>query len=219
MSWLHVTQNDRKKTFYLKDGKDILDRFVNLDTGYGIKYRAAWNRFKQGQIPSAFKDEFGKILIPEDKPDRPLKVVCYARVSSSQDKANLETQSERIVHFANSYSLPVNSIIKEIGSGLNDKRPKLLKILDDIEVTHLVVEHKDRLTRFGFNFLKSWLDSRQCQIIIINNVETDKEDLMQDFVSLVTSMVARLYGLRRSKRKTEQLIRQLQDDKKINDES
>ena len=183
---------------------------------HGIKYRAAWNRFKAGKIPSAFKDDFGKILIREDKPNRPLKVFCYARVSSSQNKANLESQAERITHFANLSGLPVHSIIKEIGSGLNDKRPKLLKILNDIEITHIVVEHKDRLTRFGFNFLKDWMALRQCQIIVINNVETDKEDLMQDFISLVTSMVARLYGLRRSKRKTEQLIKELQNDKKIN---
>ena len=183
---------------------------------HGIKYRAAWNRFKAGKIPSAFKDDFGKILIREDKPDRPLKVFCYARVSSSQNKANLESQAERIIHFANLSGLPVHSIIKEIGSGLNDERPKLLKILNDIEITHIVVEHKDRLTRFGFNFLKDWMASRQCQIIVMNNVKTDKEDLMQDFISLVTSMVARLYGLRRSKRKTEQLIKELQNDKKIN---
>ena len=183
---------------------------------HGIKYRAAWNRFKAGKIPSAFKDDFGKILIREDKPDRPLKVFCYARVSSSQNKAKLESQAERIIHFANLSGLPVHSIIKEIGSGLNDERPKLLKILNDIEITHIVVEHKDRLTRFGFNFLKDWMALRQCQIIVINNVGTDKEDLMQDFISLVTSMVARLYGLRRSKRKTEQLIKELQNDKKIN---
>jgi len=186
---------------------------------HGIKYRAAWNRFKAGKIPSAFRDDFGKILILEDKPDRPLKVFCYARVSSSQNKINLESQAERIIHFANLSGLPVHSIIKEIGSGLNDKRPKLLKILNDIEITHIVVEHKDRLTRFGFNFLKDWMASRQCQIVVINNIETDKEDLMQDFVSLVTSMVARLYGLRRSKRKTEQLIKELQSDKKVNDKS
>ena len=183
---------------------------------HGIKYRAAWNRFKAGKIPSAFKDDFGKILIREDKPDRPLKVFCYARVSSSQNKANLESQAERIIHFANLSGLPVHSIIKEIDSGLNDERPKLLKILNDIEITHIVVEHKDRLTRFGFNFLKDWMASRQCQIIVMNNVKTDKEDLMQDFISLVTSMVVRLYGLRRSKRKTEQLIKELQNDKKIN---
>jgi len=186
---------------------------------HGIKYRAAWNRFKAGKIPSAFKDDFNKILIPEDKPDRPLKVVCYARVSSSQNKTNLESQAERITHFANLSGLPVNSIVKEIGSGLNDKRPKLLKVLNDIEVTHIVIEHKDRLVRFGFNFLKDWMASRQCKIVIINNAGTDKEDLMQDFVSLVTSMVARLYGLRRSKRKTEQLIKELQNDKKIDHKS
>lgn len=186
---------------------------------HGVKYRAAWNRFKDGKIPSAFKDDFGKILIPEDKPDRPLKVICYARVSSSQNKANLETQAERVKHFANLSGLPVCSIVKEIGSGLNDKRPKLLKILNDTEVTHIVVEHKDRLVRFGFNFLQAWMSSRQCKIVIINDAGTDKEDLMQDFVLLVTSMVARLYGLRRSKRKTEQLIKVLQNDKKINNKS
>lgn len=186
---------------------------------HGIKYRAAWNRFKNKKIPTAFKDEFGKILIHEDKPDRQLKVVCYARVSSSQNKSNLESQAERIINFANLSGLPVHTVIKEIGSGLNDKRHKLLKILNDIEVTHIVVEHKDRMTRFGYNFLQAWMASRQCQIVIINNVETDKEDLMQDFVSLVTTMVARLYGLRRSKRKTEQLIKELQNDKKINDKS
>jgi len=186
---------------------------------HGIKYRAAWNRFKAGKIPSAFKDDFGKILIYEDKPDRPIKVACYARVSSSQNKLNLESQAERIMHYSNLSGLPVNLVVKEIGSGLNDKRPKLLKILNDVDVTHIVVEHKDRLTRFGFAFIKDWMASRQCKIIIINDVDTDKEDLLQDFVSLVTSMVARLYGLRRSKRKTEELIRDLRNDKKSDDKS
>ena len=58
---------------------------------HGIKYRAAWNRFKAGKIPSAFKDDFGKILIKEDKPNRPLKVFCYARISSSQLQSLLKS--------------------------------------------------------------------------------------------------------------------------------
>lgn len=183
---------------------------------HGIKYRAAWNRYKAGKIPSAFKDEFGKILIKEDIPDRPLKVACYARVSSSQNKDNLERQAKRIVRYANASGFQVAVVVKEIGSGLNDNRPKLTKLLNDIELTHIIVEHKDRLTRFGFNYIQNWMSSRQCTIILINKMETDKEDLMQDFVSLVTSFVARLYGLRRSKRKTEQLIRTLSnEDKKV----
>jgi len=179
---------------------------------HGIKYRAAWNRYKSGKIPGAFKDEFGKILIKEDIPDRPLKVACYARVSSSQNKDNLERQANRLIDYANASGFQVATLVKEVGSGLNDNRPKLAKLLDDIELTHIIVEHKDRLTRFGFNDIKNWMNSRQCALIIINEVETDKEDLMQDFVSLVTSFVARLYGLRRSKRKTEKLIEKLSNE-------
>lgn len=179
---------------------------------HGIKYRAAWNRYKSGKIPGAFKDEFGKILIKEDIPDRPLKVACYARVSSSQNKDNLERQANRLIDYANASGFQVATLVKEVGSGLNDNRPKLAKLLDDIELTHIIVEHKDRLTRFGFNYIKNWMNSRQCALIIINEVETDKEDLMQDFVSLVTSFVARLYGLRRSKRKTEKLIEKLSNE-------
>lgn len=144
---------------------------------HGIKYRAAWNQYKAGKIPSAFKDEFDKILIKEDAPDRPVKVVCYARVSSSQNKDNLERQADRIVKYANASGLSVSNVIKETGSGLNDNRPKLTKLLTDIEVTHIIVEHKDRLTRFGFNYIKNWMASRQCKIIIINKVETDKAQI------------------------------------------
>lgn len=180
---------------------------------HGIKYRAAWNRYKRGEIPGAFKDEFGKILMPDDVPDRPVNVVCYARVSSSQNKKNLESQADRLVKFSNAFGLPVSGVVKEIGSGLNDSRKKLLSLLGDKSVTHIVVEHKDRLTRFGFNYIESWMGERGVKIIVINKVETDKEDLMQDFVSLVTSFVARLYGLRRSKRKTEKLIRELNEAK------
>lgn len=179
---------------------------------HGIKYRAAWNRFKAGKIPGAFKDEYGKILIRKDIPDRPIKVVCYARVSSSQNKNNLEKQAQRLVDFANASGYSVTNLVKEIGSGLNDTRKKLIKVLEDPDITHIIIEHKDRLTRFGFNYLEHWMEQRQVKIIVINEVDTDKQDLMQDFVSLVTSFVARLYGLRRSKRKTEKLIEALQNE-------
>lgn len=105
---------------------------------HGIKYRAAWNRYKAGKIPGAFKDEFGKILIKEDIPDRPLKVACYARVSSSQNKDNLERQANRLVDYANAVGFQVALLVKEVGSGLNDQRPKLTKLLNDIELTILL---------------------------------------------------------------------------------
>lgn len=79
-------------------------------------------------------------------------------------------------------------------------------------MTRILVEHHDRLTRFGFQFLQEWMKERGCEIEVINKVTNDKEDLMKDFVSLVTSFTARLYGLRRSKRKTEQLIKALENE-------
>jgi len=183
-----------------------------------VQYRTAWNYFKAGKIPNAYKNSFNKIVINDNKEiSKETHVVCYARVSSSQNKKNLETQSERLVSYANAKGYKINQVIKECASGLNDKRPKLLKLLKSSDPTVIIVEHQDRLTRFGYNYIKNWMLSKNCVIEIINQSVNDKQDLMQDFVSLVTSFVARLYGLRRSKRKTEKLIKELQDDKKVND--
>jgi putative resolvase len=99
--------------------------------------------------------------------------------------------------------------VKECASGLNDKRPKLQRILSARVATRIVVEHKDRLTRFGFEYLRTLFPG---ELVIINHVDEDEKDLMQDFVSLVTSFCARLYGKRRSQRNTEALIRKLQND-------
>ena len=85
-------------------------------------------------------------------------------------------------------------------------------MLNDRKATKLIVEHKDRLTRFGFNFLNTLCKQNNCEIIILNKVE-EKEDVIQDFVSIITSFCAKIYGQRRSKRKTEQLIQQLKEVK------
>jgi len=84
-----------------------------------------------------------------------------------------------------------------------------MKILAERKATRLVVEHKDRLTRFGFNYIKTLFS--ECEIVVVNEVES-KEDLFEDFVSLVTSFCARIYGRRRSRRKTEELIKKLGED-------
>ncbi|QTA83619.1 Resolvase N-terminal domain-containing protein [Desulfonema limicola] len=181
---------------------------------HGIKYRAAWNRYKAGKIPDAYQDEFGKILIPENSPGRPEYTVCYARVSSSENKKNLEIQAERLCSYCAAKGWQIKEVVKECASGLNDNRPRLTKLLKNPVVTRIVVEHKDRLTRFGFNYIKLFKESQGCRIEIINESANDRDELMQDFVSLVTSFTTRLYGLRRSKRKTEKLIQELENENK-----
>jgi predicted site-specific integrase-resolvase len=136
--------------------------------------------------------------------------VVYTRVSSAENKANLEGQSERVSAYCAAKGWKVRDVVKEIGSGLNDKRPKLLRILTDPSVLLIVVEHKDRLTRFGFAYVEALLVQRGGRIEVINEAVGAREDLIQDFVSLITSFCARIYGQRRSKRKTMQILAELE---------
>jgi len=90
----------------------------------------------------------------------------YARVSSSDQKADLERQVVRLLEFANTNGLSVGKTVKEIGSGLNGKRKELLKLLSDPNVTTIIVEHRDRLTRFGFEFIEAALRAQGRRILV-----------------------------------------------------
>ena len=179
----------------------------------GVSYRTAFRWFKSGKIQGRQMDT-GTILITEpigepQTPERPVKVAIYTRVSATENKDNLEGQANRLRDYCAAKGYPVAWVVKEIGSGVNDARPKLIKLLTDPTVRVIVVEHKDRLTRFGYNYLEQLLKMQGRRIEVINLAENGKEDLIQDFVSIVTSFCARLYGQRRSKRKTERLIAEL----------
>lgn len=178
----------------------------------GISYLAAWRMFSKGLLPTAYKLPTGTIIIPEQELPKQEYTVVYARVSSSENKPNLEKQADRIADFCSAKGWVVHQIVKECASGLNEHRSKLLSVLIDPKVTRIVVEQKDRLTRFGFQYLKQLCAA---EIVVINEVTEDEHELMQDFVSLVTSFCARLYGKRLSRSKTEQLINSLSTDNKL----
>jgi len=173
-----------------------------------VSIRTVWNWIKLNKIKTE-KKITNRWLIIEEKPIKPIKVAIYARVSSSENKSNLDTQTDRIVSYANAKGYKIEKIIKEIGSGLNDNRDKLLTLLLDKSFTHIIIEHKDRFSRFGMNFITKLLELDGRVIEIINPPNNDKEDLMEDFVSIITSFCARLYGQRRNKRQTEKLINEL----------
>lgn len=181
----------------------------------GVTYRTAWNWFRAGKL-SGYQTPTGTIIVTESKigpretQPRHHKTVIYARVSAAENKSNLESQAQRLLDYCAAKGYQVSQVVKEIGSGVNDQRPKLLKLLTDDSVSRIVVEHKDRLTRFGFNYLDRLLRMQGREIEVINLADNGKEDLVQDFVAIVTSFCARLYGQRRAKRKTEKMIAELQ---------
>ena len=116
--------------------------------------------------------------------------------------------------YANAKGYQIEKVISEIGSGLNDNRPKLEKLLTDKTIDIIIVEHKDRLARFGINYIEKLLALDGRKIEIVNPQMNERDDLMQDFVSIVTSFCARLYGKRRTKRQTEKIIEELTNDNK-----
>ena len=155
----------------------------------------------------------GTIVIFEDDKNfvktKNIQVATYARVSSSQNKDNLDKQQSRLIDYANAKGYKTLFNVKEIGSGLNDSRPLLIKLLRNDSIDIILVEHKDRLTRFGFKYIEELLDTKNRKIEVINNITDDKDDLIQDFISVITSFCARIYGQRRGKRNTEKLIKEL----------
>lgn len=175
----------------------------------GISYQTAWRHYKAGKIEGACQLATGTIIVPNGDNTKKTKYAVYARVSSSENKDNLNNQAERLVQFCNANGWKVSKVIKEVGSGLNDNRKKLLELLQDKSVTKIVVEHKDRFSRFGLNYISALLEMDGREVIVVNEVTNDQDDLMQDFVSIITSFTARLYGLRRSRRKTEKIIKEL----------
>jgi predicted site-specific integrase-resolvase len=180
---------------------------------HGVTYRTVWNWIGQGRLKTE-KDDTGHTWIIDDAGvERTKTYAVYARVSSSGDKKNLDTQAERLISFCNARGYKVKKVVKEIGSGLNDQRPKLEKLLLDKEIDVIVVEHKDRLARFGLNYIQKLLSLQGREIEIVNEVDGEKEDLMQDFVSIISTFCARLYGKKRTKRMTEKLVKKLEEDK------
>lgn len=178
----------------------------------GVCYRTVWNWVNEGKVRHE-RNRTGGIVIVEEE-DKPLNdaVAIYARVSSSENKDNLARQRERLEDYCAAKGYKVIRVVEEIGSGLNDKRKKLESLLTDYAVKKIVVEHTDRFSRFGMNYIEKLMKMQGREIEAINEQATDKDDLMQDFVSIITSFCARLYGLRRSKRRTEQIIKELAEE-------
>ena len=122
-------------------------------------------------------------------------VVVYARVSSHDQRSDLDRQVARLTAWATARDLEVGQVVCEVGSGLNGKRPKLRRILSDPDAMVIVVEHRDRLARFGVEHLEAALSAQGRRIVVADPGETTG-DLVRDMIEVLTSMCARLYGRR-----------------------
>ena len=177
----------------------------------GVTYKTAHRWFKAGKV-RGYQMDTGTIIITEDQPVVTQRTAVYARVSSSENKVNLDTQAERLVRYCEAKGYQIDRVVKEVGSGVNDGRKKFLALLADEQITRIVVEHKDRATRFGFRYIETLLEQQGREIEVVKLAEDEREGLGDDLVAVVYSFCARLYGQRRGQRKTERITAELKRD-------
>jgi putative resolvase len=177
----------------------------------GISYRTAFRWWKAGQIPG-YQAPTGTIIVQEPKAraTQAQRIAIYARVSSHEPRANVDQQAERVLSYCTAKGYQVAKVVKEIASGVDESRPKLLSLLEDQSITVIVVEHQDRLTRFGFRYLETLLKGQRRAVEVVNEAGNETDDLVADLTSILYSLCVRLYGQRRAKRKAEALVRQLE---------
>lgn len=163
----------------------------------GVNRHTAYRWFREGTLPVPAERVGRLILVRTDGlGSRPgAGAVLYARVSSDDQRADLDRQVSRLTTWATGQDLTVAQVVTEVGSGLNGKRPKLRRILSDPDAKVIIVEHRDRLARFGVEHLEAALSAQGRRIVVADPGETT-DDLVRDMIEVLTSMCARLYGRR-----------------------
>jgi putative resolvase len=171
----------------------------------GISYKTAWRWYKAGTL-DAYQTPTGMVVVREPQMERigTGRIALYARVSSADQKSDLERQVQRLRDYAAARGYQVAKEVTEIASGLNDSRPKFLKLLADPTIGTIIVEHKDRSTRFGWNYITTLMEAQGRRMEAVFPDDTS-DDLVNDFVSILTSMAARIDGRRGSRRKAERM--------------
>ena len=151
------------------------------------------------------------------------QVVIYARVSTRNQKNDLQNQVTFLRHFCYAKGIIVDQCIEDYGSGLNYNRKKWNELLDEVmeqKIKTIIITHKDRFIRFGYDWFEKFCMKFNTTIVVVNNEElSPQEELVQDIVSILRVFSCRLYGLRKYKKqieRDEEIAKELQDGNKSN---
>lgn len=164
-----------------------------------------WKWCRDGHMPVPVeKTPTGMWLVHDPRYEKPTgtpgtgRTVCYARVSSDDRKADLERQADRLKAFAIGLGVDSPEVVMEVGSGTDDRRRKLNRLLRDPTVTTLIVEHRDRLARMDAGLVESALEAAGRRLLVVDDTGSD-DGLVRDMTEVLTSFCARVYGRRSAK--------------------
>ena len=194
---------------------DVVSRRITL-TAWGRLYgfdKATTSRLHlTGRLPPELQIEqlpSGRyyVVVP---PDNDARCVVYARVSSGDQREDLDRQVGRVVAWATEHGHRPDEVVKETGSGLDGNRSHLRRIMGDPTVGMIIVEHRERLCRFGFEYVEAALAGRGARILVMDQGELE-DDLVRDATEVMTSLCARLYGKRSARRRAERAVSAAQE--------
>ncbi len=191
-------------------GKRI--RLTDWGRQYGLDPQSTWRMLNEGRLPAHLQVErIGRlwyVILPDEAPA--LLTVGYARVSSHEQKEQLEPQANRLWAYAGQNDIALDRVVSEVASGLNDRRPKLRRLLSDPKVGAILVEHRDRLARFGVDMVEAMLEARGGRLLVVKVKEVE-DDLVRDMTEILTCFCARLYGRRSAANRARRAISIVQE--------
>jgi predicted site-specific integrase-resolvase len=136
----------------------------------------------------------------------PPQVAIDARVASAENQRNLDRQAERLSAYCAARGDPMAKVGTAVGSGRTDRRPQWLVLREEQAIGLSVVEHQDRLTRFGFRSLDPVLNTHGWASAVANQAEHGTEEWLADRTAIVSSCCARRSSQRRAKRTTDRIV-------------
>jgi putative resolvase len=177
----------------------------------GVHPQTAYRWFRQGRLPvPARRLASGTILVEVPGSDSgglsDGRAVLYARVSAHDQRADLDRQVARLSAWTTEHGIGVAEVVCEVGSGMNGRRPRLRRLLADPTAAMIVVERRDRLARFGVEYLEAALSAQARRLVVVDPSETS-DDLMADMIEALTGLCARLYGRRGARNRALRAVR------------
>lgn len=180
----------------------------------GIAYITARRQYAAGRLPVPTYRLGRLIMVGEPLAAATVDaghVVVYARVSSADQRADLDRQVARVTAWATGRKLPMSRVVTEVGSALNGHRKKFLALLRDPAVTTIVVEHRGRFARFGAEFVEAALAAQGRRLLVVDPGEVD-DDLVRDVTEILTSLCARRYGRRAAANRARRAVETATED-------
>lgn len=201
--------------YYVRMNTYTISQFARM-TGYSVKTLQRWDR--EGRlVPTRtptnrrmYNDDHLVLMQGITGKTKDRKVVVYSRVSSQAQKPDLKNQRAALEQFCIAKGIEVDVWIDEIGGGMNFKRRKFLEIIDDIaagRIEKLVIAHKDRLARFGFDLIYHIAKTHGTEILVLNaETLSPEQEMVEDLMTITHCFSARLYGLRNYRKAIKKAI-------------